>query len=410
VDTFLYAYAPLLWDSGDFDNDGFYDLVMQCGCVDPFWVGITIFESPDSFSYPTQEVWRDTVGPPLVLPICAYDIDQDGIPEIVKNRANDDSMLVIYKSMGNNQYDLIFADNPDTSGLDAPAATIAFGDFDLDGQIEFVPAGADDRYWIYECIGNNNYEKIIEGQLPTNNIRDGFSVPDADGDGKMEFVLKGYRILSALIDVFIFEVTGDNTYEIIKTFTLPGGDYSGGYSDAGDVDGDSIPEIVLEARQNIFVIKAADNDSFHVWDTLPGHASGSSVRVTDDIDGNGLNEIVVSGNNETRIYEYNPGVIEETGSRSTPYALRLQVYPNPFTRSLNISWQSQTATKYSIIVYDVSGAFVKNIYNGIINRKTILNWKGNNENGKTVSQGIYFLKVENLGTKEIEVFKVLKTR
>ncbi|GAH57739.1 unnamed protein product, partial [marine sediment metagenome] len=178
IDSCSYFWGPLVWDIADFDLDGLYDLVIQTAVDTPPKTLISIAESPDSFSYPTQEVWRDTVGPPLVLPICVYDIDQDGIPEIVKNIASPYGDIGIYESVGDNQYDLIFTDDPDTSGNDAPAATIAFGDFDGDSKIEFIPSGGNEWYWIYECIGDNNYEKVDEGQLPTSNIRDCFTVPD----------------------------------------------------------------------------------------------------------------------------------------------------------------------------------------------------------------------------------------
>ena len=130
---------------------------------------------------------------------------------------------------------------------------------------------------------------------------------------------------TARIHAFIFEATGDNTYEIIDTFDLFGGhnSYYGGYSDVGDVDGDGIPEIALEGCQNIYIIKAAGNDSFYVWEILPGNTGGSSVRVY-DIDGNGLSEVVISGNNQTRIYEYEVGITEST-RRKEPWDIRGQI-------------------------------------------------------------------------------------
>ncbi|MEO0185411.1 MAG: hypothetical protein ABIL20_06405, partial [candidate division WOR-3 bacterium] len=323
IDSFPYVSYPILMDIGDFDLDGLPNLVLQEDFGDfpngPPVPGISIAESPDSFSYPTQEVWRDTVGPPLVLPVCAFDIDSDGFPEIVKNRATPYGYLGIYESIGNNQYDLIFATNPDTTGSEAPAATIAFGDFDGDNKIEFVPAGADEWYWIYECIGDNSYEKVAQGYLLTHNIRDCFTVPDADGDGKLEFVVKGFVVPDARTDCFIFEATGNNTYQMIKSFHLPNAqhwDYGGGYSDVGDIDGDSIPEICLEAASYVYIIKSAGNDSFYVWQTLSGNSLGSSIRITNDLDNNGLNEIVISGNNHTRIYEKTPFV---TWFCPTPY-------------------------------------------------------------------------------------------
>jgi len=115
---------------------------------------------------------------------------------------------------------------------------------------------------------------------------------------------------TACIHAFIIKATGDNTCEIIDTFDLFGGhnSYYGGYSDVGDVDGDGIPEIALEGCQNIYIIKAAGNDAFYVWEILPGNTGGSSVRVY-DIDGNGLSEVVIS-------------VMTRRGFMSTRWALR----------------------------------------------------------------------------------------
>jgi len=380
----------LLWGLGDFDLDGLSDIVFQKTFGIPN-VGIAVYESPDSFSYPTQEAWRDTVGPGLVLPICVYDIDKDGIPEIVKNRATPYGYLGIYESVGDNQYDLIFADNPDTSGNDAPAATIAFGDFDLDGKIEFVPAGGNEWYWIYECTGDNTYEKVSEGQLPTSNIRDCFAVDDADDDGKMEFVVKGFTFPDGKFQVFIFEAIGDNTYEIIDTLTFTGfsNSYYGGYSDVGDVDGDGIPEIALEGSYRVYMIEADSNNSFSVFDTLPGNASGSSVAIY-DIDGNGLSEVVISGNNETRIYEYEEeGVKEAENSKIKLKNIKLTVFPNPFSNSTTIrtaglsDYYTQKMSKIELKIYDTSGRLVKSVP---LTSNTI-------SLGSELSQGVYFLKL-----------------
>jgi hypothetical protein len=396
VDSVPNLNAPILWDIGDFDLDGLYDLVMQCGSTNPFWVGMAIFESPDSFSYPTQEVWRDTAGPPLVLPISAYDIDQDGAPEIVKDIVNPSYYLGLYEAVDNNYYELIYADNPDTSQYDAPSSTHAFDDFDADSKIEFVMGGTGSSstgapFWIYECITNNSYEKVYDDYVPTLNIKDCFSVPDADGDGKPEFVVKGFVIPTAQIHAFIFEAIGDNTYEIIQTFTLPGGDYYGGYSDVGDVDGDGIPEIALEGCQNVYIIKAAGNDSFYVWETLPGNNSGSSVRVY-DIDGNGLSEVIISGNNSTKIYEYEVGIKEATNM--AVQGLNLNIHPNPFTRLLNIEFQNLGEKEVTIKIYDIMGRLVRTLHKGITNQGCTLIWHGDDEQGKAVARGVYFVRFE----------------
>jgi hypothetical protein len=405
VDSFPYFWGPLVWDIGDFDLDGLCDLAIQTAVDTPPNNLISIAESPDSFSYPTQEVWRDTVGVTLITPICARDIDQDCLPEIVKV-LGDYIHLHIYESVGDNLYDEIAEIT--TSSTHNSSSTLAFGDFDTDNNNEFVWGYTGGEYSIWECIGNNSYQEITLQQLPTANIRDCFSVPDADGDGKLEFVVKGFTA-NARVHAFLFEATGDNTYEIIKSFDLFGGsnDYYGGYSDVGDVDGDSIPEIALEACQCVYLIKAAGNDSFYVWDYIYGNNSGSSVRVF-DLDNNGLAEVIISGNNQTRIYEYEVGIAE--GIKAQIPTRTFEIQPNPFTDMLQIRFQSRVGDAVDVSIYDVSGRLVKRLHEGALGGDQTIIWHGDDENCRKVPQGIYFLRVEYLASGDILCQKVLRVR
>jgi hypothetical protein len=399
LDSIPLVGGDLLWDSGDFDDDGLYDLALQFHIENPSLAdGIMIYESPDSFSYPTQEVWRDTVGQSAVVPISVYDVDQDMLPEIIDNNGNGQPHWIwVYESTGNNQYDTVCTFNPMVDTFEYGInSTYAFGDFDDDGRVEFVGGDLDGYYWVFESPSNNTYEQTHQGQLPTHNIKDCVFVPDADGDGKLEFVVKGFVVPTARINAFIFEATGDNTYEIIKSFDLFGGhnSYYGGYSDVGDVDGDSIPEIALEGCQNIYILKVAGNDSFYVWETLPGNNSGSSVRVF-DIDGNGLSEVIISGNNETRIYEYEVGVAESTPSKMQ--IIGLSITPNPFRDRTIVRFSIHEADHKmqnpTLKIYDACGRLIRyfNLESSIVDCVSAISWQGDDDAGRKLSGGVYFL-------------------
>jgi hypothetical protein len=396
----IYVDSVLVWGSGDFDNDGYADLVTygDASSGGPPVPIISVYESPDSFSYPADEAWRDTVDIGTVQPICVYDIDKDGITEVLQTGGEVGTSYYIdfsiYESIGDNDYEVkYYFESPET-----PVSTVAFGDFDGDSLNEFVLGTIDGQYSIFESPGNDIYTPIcVNVQLPTLNIIDCFSVSDADSDGKLEFVVKGYVFPSAEIHAFIFEAINDNNYQIIKTFTLPGGYYWGGYSDAGDVDGDNIPEIVLEARQNVFIIKAASNDSFYIYDSIPGNDNGSSIRVY-DIDGNGLSEVIISGNDHTRIYEYQLG-IDEFSSADLQH-VQFEIYPNPFRDDLCIVFSDRGRRQSQIEIYDVSGRLLKQFCQPINTQQHRISWDGRDNYDHALPGGVYFIRLETIDYAE----------
>ncbi|OPX18505.1 hypothetical protein BXT86_00925 [candidate division WOR-3 bacterium 4484_100] len=167
-----------------------------------------------------------------------------------------------------------------------------------------------------------------------------------------------------------------------------GSPWYGGYSDAGDLDGDGVPEICVEACQNVFIIKSAGDDSFYVWQILGANDTEPCVRVTSDLDANGLNEVVISGNNQTRINEYESAGVDVLAKAKT--SLSLQVYPNPFTDKLVISLTSQKPKSLFLLkIYDVSGHLVKSLSgSGTVIRS------GNDDFNHHLPPGVYFVRFE----------------
>lgn len=401
------------WAIVDADNDGFYDMICDwAALIDrPPIYGMMVRESADSFSFPLNEVWCDTIQTGAGFPKSAYDIDQDGFTEFINNNAEPPNRVWIYEAIGDNQYDTVFTCDPDTIGWDSPKSTYAFGDFDLDGKIEFAMGGMSAgalgaTFWVYESFGNNQYEQVCQSYLLTRNIFDCFSVQDADGDGRMEFVIKGY-VWGTRFDAFIFEATNNNTYEIIDTFVFPPSGPDMCYSDAGDVDGDGTPEIIIAAGNTAYIIKAAENDSFYIFDAIVG---GANIRVH-DLDRDGDCEIIASGLNYTYIYNYVPPGITEERSSFLP-GIICEIVPNPFSDRLDIKWQMDNAGRntkdFSLKIYDVSGRLLRQFDYPRIKLSDSITWDGKDKNGRELPNGVYLIRLETSVYKETKKIILLK--
>jgi uncharacterized delta-60 repeat protein len=109
-----------------------------------------------------------------------------------------------------------------------------------------------------------------------------------------------------------------------------------------------------------------------------------------------------------------PGVKES----SLVYEIRgltFEIYPNPFTNAINIRCQIPSRNQkedFSLKLYDVNGQIVKDfssgITSGVLTPTSTLVWCGTDDNGYSLSQGVYFLvlKVED----DVLVKKICKVK
>ena len=75
----------------------------------------------------------------------------------------------------------------------------------------------------------------------------------------------------------------------------------------------------------------------------------------------------------------------------TPETVLSQNYPNPFTYDTTIEFDLENNKQVNIVIYSFSGNIVKSLYNeNCTPGKYRLNWDGTNENGITVSSGMYY--------------------
>ena len=75
-----------------------------------------------------------------------------------------------------------------------------------------------------------------------------------------------------------------------------------------------------------------------------------------------------------------------------------QAYPNPFNPTTTLKYEMGSAGPVSINVFDVSGHKIRSLYNGIqIPGLHKVRWDAKNDNGRSMSSGVYLFKVNMNG-------------
>ncbi len=111
-------------------------------------------------------------------------------------------------------------------------------------------------------------------------------------------------------------------------------------------------------------------------------------------------------------YTYGVGVEEKQTTNHLPSGSGLcQSYPNPFSKLTKISFgKGHGAKGIELKIYDVSGRLVRQWDYPTIRQSDHIIWYGEDDHGRAVAQGIYFIRVENLNTGETVCKKVLKVK
>ena len=349
-DTGIFAGAFIPTDVGDVDRDG---LVEYLGYNEHYWADsiksmVCLYEAqaggPES--YPDSMVWRYEYALETDSP-CAWlvgDLDRDGQPDVL---ASDGGYTHIFEVRGNNRLDLVFRTPLTHAGYD-----YAIGDFDQDSATEFVFAYNGGPNWyaqVYECTGNDQYTLVdsFPQHRPLESGLDIVSGGDLDGDGKPEFyiIYEAWHVSWSDYFICMYEATGNNEYACTVIDSIMGvADVPSDRTSAiGDVDGDGVPELLVSYNGGIKVYKATGNDQFQrVW-TWSNPSGGRREAHIDcyDMNRNGYQDVVISGNGHTWMYEMEGvRVLAPSGGQSLvpgeSCTIRWRVYTPPRCDSVSL--------------------------------------------------------------------------
>ena len=84
-------------------------------------------------------------------------------------------------------------------------------------------------------------------------------------------------------------------------------------------------------------------------------------------------------------------------------------YPNPFNPATTIQYDIPIDADVLLVVYDILGRHIKTLINTsqTAGYKSI-NWNGSNDQGQTISAGVYFYHLQTIGYSEVRKMVLLK--
>lgn len=108
-------------------------------------------------------------------------------------------------------------------------------------------------------------------------------------------------------------------------------------------------------------------------------------------------DIIFVGTNGGGIFksiESTTSVTQENKSALEKFSLN-QNYPNPFNSTTTIQYNLINNVNVKINIYNILGTFLKTLINTQQNAGTyLINWDGKDENGRTMTSGIYICKIQ----------------
>lgn len=418
--VWYYSPSTLARNIYDVDNDGSLDLHLTSDESDTVinWAIMKskIFTKPNdtslaidlSFEFQAEDSNTVQYNPRFEM------LDGDSRTDYIYLGAPTRQYLGIYEyNPITNSLDSVFHYN--YAGIDDWVEGFAVDDFDNDNIPEIIIGGIYGKVASFESTGNNAYQMIWTGEVPTNNAYMLCSTGDIDRNGKKELWVGGEAFYNGVpITRFsCFESNGNNSYEIVGRIDLVGIFSFFAYNlQSIDVDNDGIDELMICIDGNFLILKfngSPEHQTYEVYyikknhRALQGENSVFRGGTMYDLDNDNKKEILIDWdhikeNIGIRFYTaiYTPdSVTSISGSPSTlnEYVLE-QNFPNPFNSSTQIKFVISNTSLVTIKVFNLLGEEITELINEELpSGSYIFNWEARDQNNNALPSGIYFIKL-----------------
>ena len=304
----------------------------------------------------------------------------------------------------------------------------AVGDVDLDDQLEVVAATVDTLIYLLSSSGQvlAGWPKAVylEGDFPPSP-----SLADMDGDGDLEIVMAGS---DGSVTVWTYEG------EVLSGWPRSMGVGSCSSAAVADLDGNPGLEIVVGANDGKVFAYDASGNILNGWPIQTGDTIFCTPTVV-DLDGDGATDVVVAGMDMT-IYAWDLSGVYSSGegapwptfrhdfARTGNFGREIPVgvsgdgggigrrvslgqnVPNPFNPVTTLTFTLPVASsEVDVSVYGISGALVATLFHGPSEAGSrTVTWSGRDARGRSVSSGVYFVRLSAGGAAATRKIVLLK--
>ena len=420
----LYTFIDTLRffrDVTSIKNDGIFNIVATGMDNKMFFYKQNAFNSlimePDFIYHPNSSAQQPDN-------LTFYDIDGDGMPELIYYLfAGGDSIWAYSNTVAKynpqiNNYEIVYYNKPNP---DYYTFGIATGDFDNNGKGNFATGSIYGKMYVYEYAGNNKYKIEFQQQLECSNLYlQGFS-NDMDGNGKPELWMAGdfgSSVYGGMTRIFAFEPDSNLIYKQVYQIDIRGLFAANiGNIRVADFDNDGKQELMVKNAAYMFFFKNRGIGDYYcdfvykdpIVDTILTDGWGTDAK---DIDGDGIPELLNFTTMEpystanTQIYKRNI-VTSVLGDRTNlPKEFNLyQNYPNPFNGSTKIKYSVPRESTVSLIIRDILGREIKTLINEFRHSGEYeTKWDGTDNNHRSAGSGVYIVSLISSGyNKSIKV-------